>query len=182
MSLDVAMPKWHRREHHRARTGAPAHRLLTAVEELTWSEVPIFRALMAIRMPGFGQRFAPNALVLKWFYDAGFAVLERTDQEIVFGTAQPAAGDPAPSPIVDPVGLAAFDRPGYVKIALDFRAEPGWLSTETRVLATDPRTRRRFAVYWALIRGFSGLIRREWLRAILRRAAEQDAAGGSGAA
>jgi hypothetical protein len=44
------------------------------------------------------------------------------------------------------------------------------LSTETRVLATDPRTRRAFAAYWFVIRTSSGAIRREVLRVVARRA------------
>jgi hypothetical protein len=44
------------------------------------------------------------------------------------------------------------------------------LSTETRILATDPRTARSFAAYWILTRTSSGAIRREVLRAVARRA------------
>jgi len=44
------------------------------------------------------------------------------------------------------------------------------LTTETRVRATDPRSRRLFGLYRLFIRGGSGLIRHVWLRAILRRA------------
>ena len=44
------------------------------------------------------------------------------------------------------------------------------LRTETRVLATDPVSRRRFARYWMVIHAGSALIRRMWLRAIKQRA------------
>jgi hypothetical protein len=44
------------------------------------------------------------------------------------------------------------------------------LTTETRVLATDSRTRRLFAAYWRLILPGSALMRRTWLAAIRRRA------------
>jgi len=44
------------------------------------------------------------------------------------------------------------------------------LSTETRMLATDPRTRWAFAAYWFLIRSSSGAIRREVLRVVADRA------------
>jgi hypothetical protein len=44
------------------------------------------------------------------------------------------------------------------------------LSTETRVGAMDGASRARFALYWALIRGGSGLIRRDVLSAVARRA------------
>jgi len=44
------------------------------------------------------------------------------------------------------------------------------LQTETRVVATDVRTRLHSVGYWLLIRAGSGLIRRDILRAIARRA------------
>jgi hypothetical protein len=44
------------------------------------------------------------------------------------------------------------------------------LSTETRVLATDPKTRRAFAAYWFVIRPSSSAIRREVLKVVARRA------------
>jgi hypothetical protein len=56
---------------------------------------------------------------------------------------------------------------------MEFRLEPTrqgtFLSTETRVVATDARTRRAFAAYWFLIRPGSGAIRRELLRVVARR-------------
>ena len=65
---------------------------------------------------------------------------------------------------------ATFTEPGYAKMALNYRLEDGMLSTETRVLLTDERSRKAFRRYWLVIRPFSGLIRRAWLRAIARRA------------
>ncbi len=44
------------------------------------------------------------------------------------------------------------------------------LSTETRVKCVDGAAYRRFVLYWALIKPFSGWIRREMLRSIERRA------------
>jgi hypothetical protein len=44
------------------------------------------------------------------------------------------------------------------------------VSTETRVSATDASTRARSGLYWKLIRVGSGLIRRDLLRAVARRA------------
>jgi len=56
---------------------------------------------------------------------------------------------------------------------MEFRFEPTphgtLLSTETRVVATDARTRRAFAAYWFLIRPGSGAIRRELLQVVARR-------------
>jgi len=44
------------------------------------------------------------------------------------------------------------------------------ISTETRVRATDPSAKRRFAAYWRMIYPGSAVIRRMWLRAIKKRA------------
>jgi hypothetical protein len=43
------------------------------------------------------------------------------------------------------------------------------LVTETRVVCADPAARRRFALYWLLIKPFSAWIRRDMLQAIARR-------------
>ncbi len=64
----------------------------------------------------------------------------------------------------------AFDEPGWAKVAFNFRAAGGELSTETRIRATDPGSRRKFGRYWRLVMPGSALIRRDWLRAARRRA------------
>jgi hypothetical protein len=61
--------------------------------------------------------------------------------------------------------FAAFDRPGFAKIALSLRAVPygaasAILTTETRVALTDADSRRRFRRYWRMVRPASELIRR----------------------
>jgi hypothetical protein len=57
-------------------------------------------------------------------------------------------------------------------MAANFRVSGGRLTTETRVLLTDQRSRRAFGRYWLLIQPFSGLIRRQWLAAVTRRASQ----------
>jgi hypothetical protein len=80
-------------------------------------------------------------------------------------------------PRLDAAGLLAFDQPGWVKTGVDFVLHPDGngtrLTTETRVLATDARTRAQFGLYWLLIRAGSGLIRRDLLRAVARRAEQR---------
>lgn len=167
--LDEALPRWHHRERHQIAMSAPRPAVLTAVEQVTWGEVPLFRALMTVRFPG--RALPADAPVLDWFARTGFAILDRTEEELLIGSVQPVTrGVPA----VDRAGLGLdafreFDRPGYAKIAFNFRYDDRALSTQTRVLATDPRARRVFGAYWLAIRAGSGLIRHVWLRAIRRR-------------
>lgn len=78
------------------------------------------------------------------------------------------------APITDGTEFLAFDTPGYVKAAFNFRVDPApggcMLTTETRCVATDPGAARRFSIYWALISWGSKLIRHEILTAVRRRA------------
>ena len=61
-----------------------------------------------------------------------------------------------------------------MKLAMDFRLTPEdggtTLSSETRVAATDPASRRRFAVYWLVVGPGSTAIRWELLTAVQVRA------------
>ena len=77
-------------------------------------------------------------------------------------------------PRLNAAALRAWSDPGWIKVAMEFRLEPTpagtLLSTETRILATDPRSRRSFAAYWFLIRASGAAIRREVLRVVARHA------------
>jgi hypothetical protein len=60
--------------------------------------------------------------------------------------------------------FAAFDEPGYVKIAWTLRADPAGTGsvfrTETRAVATDAVARARFRRYWLFLSPGIRLIRR----------------------
>ena len=153
--------------------------------DLTWQAVrrsdlsrsAVIRVLLEMRsLPGRLQGFvqgrppgpARPPLTLDDMERAGFLLLgESPGHEIVFGTVvQPwkaVTGD-EPAPRAGPGQFAAFDTPGYVKVAFNIRVEPygsgrALLTTETRTAATDPASLRRFARYWMLIGPFSALIR-----------------------
>ena len=76
-----------------------------------------------------------------------------------------------------PDEFAAFDAPGFAKIAFTIRAESlgpatSRFYTETRVATTDPEARRRFRRYWTMVSPGVRLIRRETLR-LVRSEAER---------
>jgi len=100
--------------------------------------------------------------------DGPWTLLAETDRELVLGLlwSPPAGGDKRPAS-----EWAAFAEPGYAKVAwsLSVSAQDAGrtlLSTETRTIATDERTRRRFWLIWAVIAPFAALLRRLVLRAI----------------
>ena len=86
------------------------------------------------------------------------------------GVGRPWTSDGGKAAPMSAEEILGFDDPGWVKLAADFSFQVVGgrtvVSTETRVEATDPESRRRMALYWTGIRLFSGLIRREVLHAI----------------
>ena len=74
----------------------------------------------------------------------------------------------------DAASFAAFNEPGFLRVAVNFEISPRLISTETRIQALDDSARRKFSLYWTLIRPGSGWIRMAWLRAIRRRALVAD--------
>jgi hypothetical protein len=170
--LDQVLPQWDHRERHSVAVDAPPAAVWSAVEAVSWRSVPVFRALSRLRSP---RRPAPglDRPVLERMLAGGFTVLGRSADELVIGSVVRLAAPRGAVPLGADPGRAVrgFDRPGHYKLALGFRLAGGRLSTETRVLATDPASRRAFRRYWLVVRLPSGLIRREWLRAIRRRAA-----------
>jgi hypothetical protein len=73
-------------------------------------------------------------------------------------------------PVLDAARLRGWTAPGWVKAAVDFRLEARGegteLSSETRVVATDDVSRRRFARYWRVVRPGSSALRWEVLTAV----------------
>ncbi|WP_156251694.1 hypothetical protein [Pseudactinotalea terrae] len=167
--LAEAVPAWDTRSRHSIRVDATPAALLAAADALTWREVPAFRLLLTLRGIA-GSNTTSAAPVLSWFTSMGFKEVARTGEELLVVATQPVRRGPSPTTPRSLEAFCAFNEPGYVKIAFNFTVTEGVLATETRVLATDPRARRRFAVYWFLIRAGSGVIRRVWLRAIRSRA------------
>ncbi|WP_157597019.1 hypothetical protein [Saccharomonospora saliphila] len=166
MLLDDVLPRWDHRERHALRVPAPTGDVLTAVESVTWNELPLFRALAALSSAGR----TPHGPVpfLDRMTAGGFRVLRRGPDELVVGAVAPVRrGGSARTLDPDPYdAFVSFSEPGHYRVAFNFHHARGVLSTETRVGVTDQRSLRAFTRYWWLIRLPGGLIRREWLRAI----------------
>ncbi len=183
MTLDEVVPHPQYRMCHSHTVSAPPMAVWDELCRVTMSALPLGYALEGIRLlPGrlAGRKHQP--LAERTFLDATpIPVLFSQRPEVVISAGLSQAwrllGGVTP-PRLDTAALRAWSQPGWIKVAMEFRLGPTTvgtlLSTETRILATDPRTRRSFAAYWFLIRGSSGAIRREVLRVVGRRA-ERDA-------
>ena len=163
MSIADALPVYHHSERHSIRVAATPERALAAARETTLDELPLVRILARLRGLGPGRGPLWEALL-----GAGFQPFDDDTFVLVGRPWRPGYERRRVDDFV------AFTEPGWAKMAIDLRAVPDGsgarLETETRVFLTDPASRRRFGAYWLLIRPFSGLIRRRWLRAAKRRA------------
>jgi hypothetical protein len=169
--IDQVMPSYDRGEVHRRQTAAPPPALWDAIHELGAKELTLMRVLMGIRTLG-RRADRGDRTVLEGFERMGFRpVAEEPPQELVIaGIGQFWKPSGGLRKVTSKEQFQAFEEPGYAKVAFNFRIQAGKLSTETRIAGTDPQAQRRFGAYWLLIRPASGLIRREWLRALERRA------------
>ena len=163
MSVRDALPAFHHAERHAVRVAASPEVALAAARETRVGELRLVGLLLRMRglRPGEGT-----------FWEAlsaeGFRPFD-DDTFVAVGRPWRPRGD-----VREVDDFVRFDEPGWAKLAVDLRVSPlgdgALLETETRVYLTDAWARRRFAVYWLVVRPFSGLVRRLWLRAARRRA------------
>jgi hypothetical protein len=179
--IDDFLPQYDVFERHETEIDAPIERVYPFIRalDLRYSFLSsLYRLAERAAGPLFPRkkRVGSSGLSMQIFLDYGFVLLgERPLQEVVIGlTERVGLGDRVR--LVQPEEFKAFSESGFAKAAWNFSLFPlgtgqTRLVTETRVLCLDPRSRRRFLVYWRAIRFFSGLIRIEFLRA-LKKAAE----------
>ncbi len=176
--IDQIMPTYDRREVHRRPTAASVPAVWDAVNSLNGDELRAMRMLMGLRTLGRRRRRSGDRTVLEGFERMGFRkVAEEPDKELVIAGIgcfwKPSGGLRR---VEGREHFERFEEPGYAKVAFNFRLADGELSTETRIVGTDAHARRRFGLYWLMIRPGSGLIRHEWLRAIAKQAQSTSAA------
>jgi hypothetical protein len=169
--IDQVMPGYDRREVHRRASDASPAAVWDAVHDLGGDEVKLMRVLMGLRSLG-RRRDDGSRTVLDSFQRMGFRVIaeEPGDELVVAGIGRFWQLSGGLRRVEGREHFTQFDEPGYAKVAFNFRLAGDVLSTETRIAGTDAHARRRFGLYWLLVRPGSGLIRREWLHAIVKRA------------
>lgn len=179
VTIDDVLPTPHFRERHGRHIAAPPQAVWDALRELRLGDLPLSRTLMAVRaLPMRLAGTPPRGIVSGRFLERGPLALlssEAPRSVLAGGAIRPwrlARGYGGPR--LDAAALRDFREPGWAKAVIDFvlTADAGGtrLTTETRITATDARARLLFGLYWTVIRAASGLIRRDMLRAVARRA------------
>ncbi len=173
------MPVYDVSEYHETAVRAPSGRVYDALRTADLGASFIVRLLLELRaLPrslSLGDQHRKPNLNLDALMKSGFVLLgENRPNEIALGLIgrfwTPAGGR---CRMNDADAFRDFDQSGYAKAVWNFSlVEEGRtatrLATETRVRCLDLSSRWRFRMYWSVIAPFSGLIRREVLRAIRR--------------
>jgi hypothetical protein len=170
--LDEVLPEYDFMSRHERRVAAPADWVSEAIDICRVGRAGSF--LLRLR----GVRLPPGS-IREVLERSGFTVLaERPGAEMVAGTTGQFWAIRERSHMEAPRDLEAFRefaRPGWAKGVISIRVEQledgaSRVTTETRVYCIDGAARRRFALYWLLIKPFGGWLRRNFLRRVARMA------------
>jgi len=176
--LDDAMPEYQFCERHSARVHARREQVLQAIRQATFADMKSLDTLLKIRGAFLRAHFRgigdlQNKRILDSFLESGYLLGGSEHEIVVFGAVDVRK---MRRPEVHTLQeFADYREQGAIKQAFDFNVEEAGegsstIITETRVAATDDLTSRGMGRYWRLIVPGSGLLRRQWLDGIKRRA------------
>jgi hypothetical protein len=154
-ALDAFLPSYEFAARYGVTVDVDASEVDRALREVTFREVPVVRALLFLRGLGSGPT---EGSVLAAMGRRGSVLDDVPGEGVVLGIRgrfwrlRGGGEEPEATAVVD------------------FRAADGSLTTETRVHVPDGVSRRRFARYWRVVGPFSGVTRKQVLRAAKRRA------------
>jgi len=178
MLIEAFAPNPDAVEIHTIEIAAPCEAVYRALWTANLAGSPVIQGLMTLRslpeavLHPSRRRHPAQKVTLQTLIDAGFGQLaEEPGREIVLGLV---------GRFWRPVGnLVPFRQeyfqgsvpPGLARAVWNLtvqKTDSGQtlLSTETRIVCGDPRSRWKFRAYWLFVRPFSGLIRILMLRAV----------------
>jgi hypothetical protein len=196
MLLDKYLPKWDFTEVHTIKIKSSAEAAYKAMQETTMKELHCFVRLL-FNMRSLPEKLAgrkENSLSPEAFPDNKslidqmlkndfIKIEEQPPREIVFGLIVPGSigrvWEKSSGKLLkfsDANEFLTFNKPDFLHVianlSIDDAPKAGYVivRTESRTMGLSEKARRNFRPYWFIIRPWSGLIRRLWLKAIKRRA------------
>ena len=176
MLLKKYLPQYHYSSKHKIKISATPEKIFELTDRLDMSGSPLIRFLFRLR--GMPSRM----LNREGLQSDKFIELERTSpQEIIIGLIGQFWKPNGNLRSFTPAEFISFQEPGFLKAVWNFQLIPQsatstLLTTETRIQCMDNEAQKKFSRYWLLIRPFSGIIRKEILR-VIKRKAEQMTGG-----
>jgi hypothetical protein len=184
--LDRFMPTYDIVERHQIQVAAPADVTFAASMDVDLEDSAVVRAIFKGREILLGAEentIGAHGLVATTKALGWRVLAERPGRELVMGAVTQPWKANVEFRGLPPDEFAAFDRPGFVKIAWTLRADPvdathSIALTETRAIATDRVSRRKFRWYWARFSAGIVLIREVSMRLVKNEAEKRAGAGG----
>jgi hypothetical protein len=177
--LDRFMPAYEVAERHHVRVAAPsAITFAAATDQDLLHSLPV-RTIVRLREIALGaapdRRPRPRTLLAETLAMGWGVLAEVPGREIVVGAVTKPWEANVVFHALPPEQFAAFNEPGFVKIAWTLRADPvdagsSVFRTETRVMTTDAVARAKFRRYWSFVSPGVVLIRRVSLLPVKREA------------
>src|SRR5215216_5809051 len=159
---------------------APIEQVYHAVRDMDLSGSSIIRLLFRLReLPALLKPRTSEqglGLTLDDLIRSGFILLgENPPHEIVLGVVGRFWTSSGCIQRLDVDGFRAFCEEGFAKAVWNFSlnahdAGLTTLATETRILCLGRESRKKFRRYWTLVGPFSGVIRKETLKAVRSKA------------
>lgn len=179
-TLERLVPEWDHHEVHHRWMPAPPERVWDAMWEIRVRDLTVATTLTRLRGGPRAWRRDPAEYADVPVMEAmapRLLVAERPQELVLVDVARYAALHPVKHGRQqwEPQEFAGFAEPGWTKVGMNYRLQPRdggtEVTTETRVVSTDPKTRRSFALYWTAVRVGSGMVRGDVLRAVAKAVA-----------
>lgn len=167
MLLDKYLPKYTYKEYHEIQISCSKEQAYTAARNLDFSKSKTIKFLLTIR------GLPTNDMTLEGFSNqVKFTFLEEIqNEEFIIGFWAKVLVEK----ILDRDQFAIDNKSRRLKVVWNFKIDPVKdglvvVSTETRVYCIAMISKIFFSIYWAIIRPFSGLIRKKMLSIIKENA------------
>ena len=169
MLIDEFLPDYDFSEKHDIKIRAPAGKVFRSLNEINLCQSLIIRGLFFLR--GLPR----EKMTLREMRKTRFETLGETEnREILLGLAGKFWTIRGDLQKIDADNFREFDEKGFAKAVWNFSLDETdgetRLTTETRVKCLDAESRKSFGFYWNFIQPFSGLIRKEMLKLVKKKA------------
>jgi hypothetical protein len=171
MLIDLFLPEYDFSETHDVKIRASAENVFRALNEVDLCESTIVRWLFRLR------GLPTEKTTLREMHKMRFETLgEEENKEILLGLAGRFWTLMGDLKKINSDNFREFNEKGFAKAVWNFSLDASGgetrLTTETRIKCLDAESRKSFGFYWTFIQPFSGLIRKEMLKTIKKKAEE----------
>jgi hypothetical protein len=179
LMLDKIMPEYSSVEYHEIVADASVEEVKQALEVTGVKEVPVVLMLLKLRgiadeNKDMSDKVTNNAPDPGTFVTPDFNFIIADSTELITVMVIKTYGKTPPPVVSTFEDFIAFDKPGFVKVAVNFHFKSlgegkTLVSTETRNLPVTKRDSRIFNAYWRVIYPGSAIIRRLWLEELCKK-------------